>query len=159
MENEYEKLRSMQTNLLIDVVKNYKQHGYSEQIRLTAIQILDERGIKLQTLQLAGSLQNNNYEEALDEYKKYNVNSIIAFLLYIISILIYVNNPLTSIIVYLISLIFIGCSFANTKKISKKLKDESIDYSFVFILISLFLYFFIFFVVRSQIKEKIRMIR
>lgn len=41
MDNRIEKLKSMQTNLLIDVVKNYKQHGYPIELRNEALQILD----------------------------------------------------------------------------------------------------------------------
>ncbi|MCW3161518.1 hypothetical protein [Chryseobacterium oryctis] len=159
MDNRIDKLKNMQTNLLIDVVKNYKQYGYPVELRESAIKILEERGIKQEILQLSGNLENNKFDNALDEYKKYNSNSIIAFAIYVISLFVFTNSPVFSIVLYLISLIFIAFSFLNIKKISQSIKDEDLDYSILFIAFSLIFYFFFFFIVRKQVKDKIMLIR
>ena len=50
----------MRTSMLFDVVKYYKQYGYTDEIRESALLILSERGIGEQILKLSGNL--NNYK-------------------------------------------------------------------------------------------------
>lgn len=146
METQIEKLKNMQTHLLIDVIKNYKQYGYPVELRDASIEILEQRGIKQQSLQLSGNFENNNFDEALEEYKKYNTTSTIALIIYVISILLWRSSPIISILLYIISLVFIALSFTNTKKISKILKEENLNYSGVFIVFSIVFYFILFFI-------------
>ena len=157
MDERIEKLNNLQTNTLIDVVKNYKKYNYTIEIKEAALKILEERGIKQETLKLSGNLTNNSYNEAIAEYQKYNTNSIIGLLLFILSFILFNTNNLLGIIIYLIALIFIGFSFSNMKKISKILKDEKMDYSPLLLFLSLFLYFVVYFVNRKQIKERINL--
>ena len=159
METQIEKLKNMQTHLLIDVIKNYKQYGYPVELRDASIEILEQRGIKQQSLQLSGNFENNNFDEALEEYKKYNTTSTIALIIYVISILLWRSSPIISILLYIISLVFIALSFTNTKKISKILKEENLNYSGVFIVFSIVFYFILFFIVRKQVKDKVMLIR
>ena len=43
-------LKTLDNSKLIDVVKNYKQYGYDEETRNSAISILEERGVSIQDL-------------------------------------------------------------------------------------------------------------
>ncbi|MRM95673.1 hypothetical protein D1Z98_12310 [Riemerella anatipestifer] len=103
MDNRIEKLKDMQTSLLIDVVKNYKKYNYPLEFRVEALKILEQRGIKADTLSLSGNLNNTKYEEAIIEYKKYNLNSLIALIFHIISAILLKESGVISIIFYLVS--------------------------------------------------------
>ena len=103
MDNRIEKLKSMQTNLLIDVVKNYKQHGYPVELRNEALQILDERGIKIDQLELTGKLKNVVYDEAMAEYQKYTIFSTIALILNILTIFLIKDLSFFTIGLYIVS--------------------------------------------------------
>ncbi len=159
MDNRIEKLKSMQTNLLIDVVKNYKQHGYPVELRNEALQILDERGIKMDQLELTGKLKNVVYDEAMAEYQKYTIFSPIALILHILTIFLIKDLSFFTIGLYIVSLIFILLSFSCARTLSIILKDESIDFSFIYILMGMILYFIVYFITRNQIKESINAIR
>ncbi len=159
MDNRIEKIKTMQTSLLIDVVKNYKQHGYSIEIRNEPIKTLEDRGVHFEDLKLTGNTKNKVYENAMDEYRKYNVFSVIALVLNIISIFLLKNPTIISFGFYIFTLIFILLSFSSARKLSIILDDKTIDFSFVYILIGIFLYFIIFFITRRQIKDRISLIR
>lgn len=155
MDDRIEKLQNMHTTALIDVVKNYKKYNYPIEIKDAAMQILDTRGVKEESLKLSGNLTNIKYDKATIEYQKYNTNSIIGLILYILSILVWSSNSVVSLVLSLASLIFIGISFSNTKKISKLIDDDKIDYSIIYVLISMIFYFVLFFITRHQIKDAI----
>lgn len=155
MYERIEKLKNMQTSNLIDVAKNYKKYNYPIDIRDCALEILENRGVKQESLVLSGRLVNNTYEEAIREYQKYNTNSIIGLVLFILFPIIATSSPIFGLIIYLAALLFIALSFSNSKKIAKLVNDDKIDYSVIYLLMSFFLYFIIFFVTRHQIKERI----
>ena len=58
MSDKIEKLKSLDNDKLIDVVKNYRQYGYSNELRTAAIEILDSRGIDQEKLKLTGNFDN-----------------------------------------------------------------------------------------------------
>lgn len=155
MDDRIEKLQKMQTHHLIEVVKNYRQHGYPLEIRESALSILEERGVSKQTLELSGNMINRKYDEVQDEYKKFHNNSVIALVLYISSVVAANSYPLLSLILSLATLVLVGLSFQNTKKLSQLLNDKTMDYSVLFIFVSVFLYVIMYFVIRRQVKEKI----
>lgn len=155
MDDRIEKLQNMQTTALIDVVKNYKKYNYPIEIKDAAIQILNSRGIKQESLKLSGNLNNIKYDEATLEYQKYNINSIVGLVFYILSIFVWSSNFIVGLAFSLASLLFVGISFTNTKKISKLIDDDKIDYSIIYVLISMIFYFVLFFITRHQIKEAI----
>ncbi|WP_313373509.1 hypothetical protein [Chishuiella sp.] len=153
------KLKNLQTKSLIDIVKNYKKYNYPIELKEEALRILDTRGISKESLQLSGNLSNYFYDEAMEEYKKYNFNSSLGFILFISSIILNYNiSVLLSLIVYSIALLFIGLSFSNSRKISKLLDEEKRDntmYLIILLLLSLVLYFVVYFFMKNQVKEKI----
>src|SRR5579872_7022942 len=83
-----ERLGKLDSNKLIDIVKNYRQYGYSDDVRLYAINLLEEQGISKEDLHLTGNLENATHNYAQDLYSSYNRNSIIAFVTYCFAIVI-----------------------------------------------------------------------
>jgi hypothetical protein len=69
--NKIDRLKNLDSDKLIDVVKNYRQYGYEEDLRTEAITILEERGISKEQLQLTGNFENKKYDNAEDLYKQY----------------------------------------------------------------------------------------
>lgn len=96
MPDKIEKLKSLDNDKLIDVVKNYRQYGYDEIIRNTAITILHERGISKEDLKLSGNFDNHTYNRAGSLYELFNQNSKKAFIAYGI---IFMNNLIFPIII------------------------------------------------------------
>ena len=135
------------------------QHGYPVELRNEALQILDERGIKIDQLELTGKLKNVVYDEAMAEYQKYTIFSTIALILNILTIFLIKDLSFFTIGLYIVSLIFILLSFSSARTLSIILKDESIDFSFIYILMGMILYFIVYFITRNQIKESINAIR
>ncbi|HNV52288.1 MAG TPA: hypothetical protein PKM28_05325, partial [Tenuifilaceae bacterium] len=73
-----EKLKSFDDSKLIDIVKNYRQYKYDENIRNVAISILESRGIDLDTLKLRGDFINKSYDDAKQEFESFEKSSKIA---------------------------------------------------------------------------------
>ena len=84
MEDITTRLQSLESGKLMDVVKNYRQYGYDEATRDTAIAILGERGIDREHLQRTGNLTNNAYDLAKAYLAAFNRSSGIAFVLYLL---------------------------------------------------------------------------
>ena len=45
MMDQLERIKTLSNDKLIDVVKNYRQYGYSDELRNVALEELQERGI------------------------------------------------------------------------------------------------------------------
>lgn len=75
------RLKNLSDGKLIDVVKNYRQYGYDENMRTSALSLLENRGITKKQLELTGNLENKNYDYAGRLYNANKKNSKIAFLL------------------------------------------------------------------------------
>ena len=84
MANYSERLKNLDNKKLIDVVKNYRQYGYDENLRASAISILDARGITKEQLELTGNFDNKAYDYANQLYNSFSKNSKIAFILFLI---------------------------------------------------------------------------
>lgn len=70
-----EELSQLNDKKLIDIHKNYRQYGYSKQLKVKTLKILNNRGITEQQLRFTGDYENFSYEEALKYYNKFNSNS------------------------------------------------------------------------------------
>lgn len=64
MTNINSKLESFNDGKLIDIVKNYKQYGYDNDLRNIALGILEKRGINKEQLELSGNFENHSYKSA-----------------------------------------------------------------------------------------------
>ena len=133
MTDKEERLKKLDTDKLIDVVKNYRQYGYDENLRILAISILQERGITKEQLELTGNFKNTTYDFADDLYKSFGKNATIAFVLYGIVIVTTVLFPILSIssetlgfsiaiiklIAYILYFVFLVKSFINQSQFYK----------------------------------------
>jgi len=93
---EREKLEKLDSKKLIDVAKNYKQYGYSEEVREMAFTVLESRGVKKEDLDFFRTLENSTNFQAEQGFQDYKRNSTIAFLLYLMFLLSMIAIPLAA---------------------------------------------------------------
>ncbi|WP_346882521.1 LptF/LptG family permease [uncultured Algibacter sp.] len=167
---EYGTLEAYNENKIIDIIKNYRQYGYSLKYRNTALSIMNSRGISNQQLKFAGNFANTKLEEAIRLKNKFEEDSLLAFIIYIIFALFTVvsrvleNNGFELIgnillgigilfgIIFLISLIK---SFMSSSNFYKHIGKESIANSIIFLLVGLPLYVLIFFFQKRKMDEEL----
>jgi len=168
-----EKLKSFDYNKLIDIVKNYRQYGYGDDIRNIAINILKSRGVDLNTIKLRGDLINKTYEDAKQEFKSFENFSKIAFILYGLMLIlkiftsISIDNDVLQIafeILFWISFIgffiFLIKSFLSQSNYYKMIgKKESQLSPGLYFTVGLIIYIVMYFVFRKQMRDEINEIR
>lgn len=172
MSNQQDRLNNMQTYLLLDIVKNYKQYGYSVEIQENAMSVLEKRGIEKESLILSGNFGNYYYEEAIRHYRKYNINVAMILISYVLYVFVIYLESSLFIILFLLVYIFFGFTLVNKKNITHIIKDDWLDYSVVILIIfnaalrffdipifSSLLYFISYLIEKKQIKKRINMIR
>ena len=168
------KLESFENEKLIDIVKNYKQYGYDNDLRSIALGVLEKRGITKEQLKLSGNFENHSYETAIGIHKSFNRNSKIAFILYgiflltniFVSAFLYKSEKFTTLILILnwtailLYLVFLGKSFFNQNEFYKEVgkKNDSTNI-LIYIFLGLPLYFLTFFYFRNQMKEELKKIK
>lgn len=81
-----EALRRMDNDKLLDIVKNYRQYGYEEELRNEAISLLGERGWSEEELQMFGHLHNYDYDTALSSYNSFRRNVKLGYAIAIVSL-------------------------------------------------------------------------
>ena len=169
-----ERLNKLDDIKLIDVVKNYRQYGYDDEVREIAISILNERGITKEQLQLTGNFKNKTYDFAQELLNDFSRNSKIAFVLYGILLLTNILVPfITSssaslggftLIINWISLIsyliFLVKSFINQNQFYKTInQDYGIEGALIYLFLGMPFYIFMYFFFQSQMKEKMKEIK
>ena len=169
--SKYEKLLTLADDKLMDVVRNYRQYGYTEQVREEAIGILESRGITPEDLQAIGVMENKNYDFAEGLYQSFLKNSYRAFgayLLFWVALLVGQNVAgdgafwLVAVLVFGFAfLILLVRSFLDLNQLNKMMGDgEATDSLAVIFLFGGFLiYIVIFPYVKNQVKEKMQYIR
>ena len=160
-----DKLENLSENKLIDVVKNYRQYGYTEEYRNLALNILSERGIDEMTLKLRGQFENTLYNDAQIHFKKFLHNSNLAFSLYLLSILLFFILPLflsielSSILILICSfayLLFFVLSFINQANFYSAIgKSYMAENPIIFLLLSVPIYFIVFFYFKKKMKNQL----
>ena len=168
-----EKLKSFDDQKLVDIVRNYRQYGYSDDIRNNALSILESRGIDLEELKLRGDLANSTYDAAKQEFEAFESASKFAFIFYILAVILRIVTSLAkdnevlqlvfiilfwlSTMVYIIFLIrsFI-CQSRYYNLIGKK---ENQQIPWLYFTFGVFLYVVMYFVFRKQVRDEINEIR
>lgn len=174
MTNTKDQLKKLDDNKLIDVVKNYRQYGYDDELRELAISILNQRGISRQELELMGSFENKSYAQAQELFSAFKRHSKIAFAFYILVFLMNVllpmmrsNTETLNLILLLINygaligyLIFLFKSFTNQNQFYR-VSGEGYGTQGVlmYLLLGMPFYIFMYFYFRDQMKEKMQHIR
>jgi hypothetical protein len=169
-----ERLKKLDNDKLIDVVKNYRQHGYDEGLRNQAIAILEERGLSKEDLQLTGNFDNHSYEFAGEIYNSFSKNSKIAFILYgLLLIMTFVvpflgiQSEAAGMIVLIVNLVlifaflgFLLLSFVNQNQFYKSVgQDYGSEGALIYLLLGMPFYIFAYFYFRGQMKERMKLIR
>lgn len=166
---EHSRLEAMDNSKLIDIVKNYKQYGYDDALRNTALAILETRGILQDELKLTGNFSNYRYDTAANLAKAFLINSRWTFIFYTISVLspafyIIISIPIPMqlfIVCYLLSVILF-CVFLIKSLIARNDFYKTInkelgagDY-LVYLMAGIAIYLFMYFYYRSQMKEELK---
>jgi hypothetical protein len=168
-----EKLKSFDDHKLIDIVKNYRQYGYGDDIRNTAIGILESRGIDLELLQLRGDLINRTYDDAKQEFASFELSSKVAFVFYgLILVFRFATSfardhevlQLSFMILFWVSLIgffiFLFKSFFNQSKYYDLIgKKESQLNPALYFTVGVIIYAVMYFVFRKQMRSEMNEIR
>ncbi len=155
----YETLSNYDNNKLIDIIKNYREYDYSIAYKNTALGILNHRGITNQQLKFAGHFTNQKYEESIRLKNRFDEDSQLACILYIIFAAFalpgrilenngydFIGNILFTIGIIVGILFFFALirSFISSSIFNKHIGKESIPNSILFILVGLPLYFIIY---------------
>jgi hypothetical protein len=173
MNDKTDTLRRMETNRLMDVVKNHRQYGYDESIRDSALLILKERGIEIEELALSGNLHNATYDRAERMYRAYRRHSGLTFLFYILILAtnLWVSwvastgetgwlHVLVVLGVFCSYLGFLIASFIDQSNFYRSIgkKWEGSD-QVIYFLLGMPLYVFMYFYYRSRMHDEMEMIR
>lgn len=168
---DYQNLKTYNDKKLIDVVKHYRQYNYGIEYKNSALEILDSRGITQQQLKFAGNLTDYSYEESLRLKYLYEENSKLAFVLYVIALLLILpgailrNNGFPSIgqpmfvcgivigVLYIFALIK---SFFDNSNLYKQLGKSNVANAIVFALGGLPVYFLFYFFQKNKINEDLK---
>lgn len=172
--NRIKVLESFDNSKLIDVVKNYRQYGYEDILRDTAIKILKDRGVDIDLLEKKGDLHNSKFELAQEFYHSYLRNSLYAFICYLVSFFIpilvlalgasYENIGVVFIILRVIMvlaffILFIR-SLMNQSEFYKLIaKDVGAWDVLIYIIIGMPFYIIFYFIYRRQMREEMKMIK
>ena len=174
MDNRTERLKKFDNNKLIDVVKNYRQYGYDEEIRNTAIEILESRGIDMEILRLRGDFKNKIYDDAETYLHSFEKSSKMAFIFYGLLIITKIIIPLIAraegkfqmyvVVLFWISLVtYIICllkSFIDQSSYYKLVgKKENQLNPLLYFTVGMFLYMIMYFIFRKQMKADINLIK
>ena len=170
-----ERLKTLDEKQLIDIVKNYRQYGYDEKFRESAVLLLEERGITKKQLEISGNLENKTFDNAYSLYNTYNKNAKKAFIYFIITLvtalissffsananyvigLIFLITKILFVILYFISVIK---SDINRYHFFKEIKEERNSYDILlFYCIGIEFYILMYFYLRNEMKEKMKNIK
>lgn len=171
MNDKYERLLKLDNKKLIDVVKNYRQYGYDDKFRESAINILADRGITKEQLQISGNFENKTYDYANELFESFLKNSKIAFVMYLILFISKVIIPILpnvsvgfattffiiTIIAFIFYLVFLIMSFVNQIQFYKIIGlDYGTEGALIYLFLGMPFYMFMYFYFRNQMKEKMK---
>ena len=173
MKDQLHRLKSLSNEHLIDIVKNYRQYGFDELYRKNSIAILEERGIDRQTLELTGNFQNKNYDYAMDIFRLYKRNSLLAFILSILVWIQIIGIPILYsapdilkilLVILIISVIayffFLIKSFFNQIEFNRITgKDNSMDMAMMYLFLGAPFYFILYGYFNNLMKEQLNEIQ
>lgn len=175
MNDIFDKLNRLDDNKLIDIVKNYRQYNYSTDIRNSTIEILENRGVKINTLKEQGNFENRSYDDAETHYKSFEKNSILAFTFYGVILVLKIITPLaisknSEITLMVTVIMFWGALIGYFITLIKSFISQSKYYSLIgkkdnqlnpglYFSVGLLFYAAAYFVFRKQVKDDINLIR
>jgi hypothetical protein len=173
LKTDLDELIKLDNNRLIEIVKNYRQFGYSDEYKAIAISILKDRGIDEKQLKMSGNFYNNEYNLAEQHFLSFKKYSKIAFIFYLCMIgvnviisqieitenstsLIFIIGQLLLIIIFYISL---GKSYIDASKYSRVLDNPPVINGLIYLFFSGLLYIFAYFYFKKVMKEEMKSIQ
>jgi lipopolysaccharide export system permease protein len=72
-DSDWEKLNSYENEVLIKIVKDAKQYGYTDEYRNKALKVLESRNISQEELLLNNNLYNVDYNKVEELHKQYKI--------------------------------------------------------------------------------------
>jgi len=162
-DEDWEKLNSYDNDVLIKIVKNAKQFGYSAKYRTKALKVLEERGISQEDLLLNNNLFNVDYNKVEELYRQYRIYNKATFITYIIYLLLTLAAKPSDSIILLVLTILNAIVFYATLFRTQQLIDEigtvsgrKIDLNMYLVVAAGYPFYILFyFYNRSYIKEVI----
>lgn len=174
MKDKIEILKTLNTEKLIDVVKNYRQYGYDDTLRNSAIDLLKEKGISIEHLKISGNFENKTFDFATDLYKSFKFNSKIAFVFYGLILLTNILVPvfrhylesfstamtILNLFIILIFLIFLIKSFINQNEFFKIIgKDFGTTSLLMYFFFGMPIYIIMYFYFKKQMDDEMKLIK
>ena len=168
----YETLNGYDNNKLIDIIKNYRAYDYSITYKNTALAILNHRGITNQQLKFAGHFTNQKYEESMRLKNRFDEDSQLALILYIIFVALalpgrilenngydFIGNILftAGIVIGILFFFALMRSFISNSIFNKHIGNESIINAIIFILGGLPLYFIVYFYQKKKTNKDLHL--
>ena len=161
-DSDWEKLNSYENEVLIKIVKDAKQYGYTDEYRNKALKVLESRNIYQEELLLNNNLYNVDYNKVEELHKQYKIFSRITLFVYLILLGIsFLGKPETIvsiIIVLVIAVIFYSTLFKSQKLLDEigTIIDKKVDLNLYLVIAAGFPFFILFyFYNRSYLKEVI----
>ena len=161
-DSDWEKLNSYENEVLIKIVKDAKQYGYTDEYRNKALKVLESRNISQEELLLNNNLYNVDYNKVEELHKQYKIFSRITLFVYLIMLGIsFLGKPETIvsiIIVMVIAVIFYSALFKSQKLLDEigTIMDKKVDLNLYLVIAAGFPFFILFyFYNRSYLKEVI----
>jgi lipopolysaccharide export system permease protein len=154
---------NLETNVLVNIVKNTEQFNYDSQQRLIALKILENRGISQQNLLEKNQLYNKEYLKLKHLVEQYNNLSNWSLAFYALALifngLAFTNNIiliLIGIINLFLMYIFIYKSIQNLEEIEEITGRKIFTNIYVAILFGFPFLLFIYFFNKSHLKEALK---
>ncbi len=159
-DSDWEKLNSYENEVLIKIVKDAKQYGYTNEYRNKALKVLESRNISQEELLLNNNLYNVDYSKVEELHKQYKIFSRITFFVYLILLGIsFLGKPETIvsiIIVMVIAIVFYLALFKSQQLLDEigTIMEKKVDLNLYLVLAAGFPFFILFyFYNRSYLKE------
>ena len=163
-----DRLKNMQTNKLVDVVKNCTIYGYDASIRDKAIELLKERGVQTEDLVYFGKNKGHEIKHAESILKVFNRSAFLALLCYTAFLLQLLIQPteenlilltfgrISTLILYVIFLIGGTFSIVRFNKVVKKTENSGDVIMFILFGMPFFLIVYLHFI-RKMREDLARM--
>jgi len=161
-DSDWEKLNSYENEVLIKIVKDAKQYGYTDEYRNKALKVLESRNISQEELLLNNNLYNVDYNKVEELHKQYKIFSRITFFVYLvllgISLLGKPETIVSIIIVMVIAVIFYSALFKSQQLLDEigTIMNKKVDLNLYLVIAAGFPFFILFYIYnRSYLKEVI----
>ena len=159
-DSDWEKLNDYDNDVLIKIVKEAKQFGYSNEYRNKALKILDSRNITQEELLLSNNLYDVDYNKAAELSRQYKIYSKITLVVYFVMLGISIMGKPITVISIILALVAAGIFYTALFK-SQQLLDEigtitgrKVDLNLYLVVAAGFPFFILFyFYNRSYLKE------